>query len=1013
MRRAGLIAAAGAAAACFFFCPWRAEANRLEKLNVQATAEGVQVKAAGAERLKYKVSEYKSPPHVVVQFYDTQKDVPYDSVPVNEGNVDDVRVTEQTINGQTSTFVSVNMYERGQFDFDVSPDGKTFTLTVAGAGARGVERAAEGEWAPPPIKIPGREVEEKGRGRERYLAEREKAEDTSPFITGPINLVDADISEAVRLLSDAFGGVNIVVDGEILREQMEAKTAGGAAGGVSAAAVGITVSLTNVTLEDALDAITSANNWKWQKLGNTYVILDDDTDEYGFELSFTHRFFDPAQDMDVLIYKPKYVKACNLGVYASAIIPIPGELDEQDYFLCEDVLNIAIWRGTPKDLERVRRLLDELDTPEVRDGKTGAEVSRPYREIQEFVTRVVRLKYIRAEDLYDKVKVLMDNPYFGQLEMYFGYAVYEWSSDNTLYFDESTNSLIYVGREKYYERVKKVIDQLDAPYSATVIRMIPLKYVNVTDLQSDQGFADKLKELLGRGSSEYFFSEDTNSITFIGTEDDYDRMMQVLNTVDVETREYLTESVAMENMRVEDLKSMEDTLIKPILGTQEYGKFGQEDANTKVTYNPVSNTVIIAAQRQYMDRIKTFFKSLDREPSDFVVKKFKLKYVKAERAVELLKGIVAKREIEMKLPEDGGFFTGTTQHTDTFEFPPGETDLVFEDVKTMYQYRGGTQGGTQGGTGFGDVNKLVLYAENMTNSIVASGTKSDVKRVEDAIGLIDTPYPQIKLDVQVVELRKKKGRDVNLGYVYQDRKFTSHSNFGEYPHPEGENRNVSAHNVTVITGYNDDGTPKYGIGDPYHQITGINGFFLYDTAENFVTQFATTLRALITEENGNFIAEPSIIAAENMLAKLDFTDKIPYVAGVSVNQGVVTPQPDEAEIGFTIYITPHFTDDGSVVMNVNLKYSSLKGFTEESTVSGVTSQAPIVGDRSIQTEAKLRDGQPLIIGGMIQSYKTEIKDKVPVLGDLPLFGKMFRSKTTSEEESEIIVVITPRIIPTI
>ncbi|MEW6201458.1 MAG: secretin N-terminal domain-containing protein [bacterium] len=989
-------------------------AGRLEKVNVQEDAGTVYVKLTGTERFRYRMKEYESPPHVVIQLYNTKSALAYDAVPVSKGNVTNVTINELTMNDDTSTYVSVHLKKSSPVDFKVSPDGRTFTfmaLPVSEAAAAG----KKDKWAPPPIYLPGEPGAAQKTASEGKYPEFPDEQDKSPFIAGPLVLTDADISEAIKLISEAFGGVNIVVDGSIIAKQEQAKAQGAAGGGgggtIGAEAVGITVTLRNITLEDALDAITSANKWMWQKVGNIYIIMDDKTDEYGYSLVETGRYFDPAQQMDVDIYRPKYIYACQLVQYGLNIVPSAT---------CDSYANVAIFRGAKKDLDRLRKIVSDIDRP---------DVSQPTN----FITRIIKLKYIRANDLAGKLTTLLGNPYLGNLNIiggaYSGNATTSQNTDNTLSVDEATNTLIFVGRQDIYDRIMPIINQLDEPFSATAIRTIPLKYVQVTDLQNDQDFMQNLVSLLGRGgtggtsgsSSQFFYSNDTNSLTFVGTDDDYDRLIQVINVVDVESRQFITEAVALENIRVEDVKAMEATILTPVLSMQEFGGSGTTgggpSGRVSMSYNPVSNTVIIAGPRQYVDRIKMLIKSMDTEPSDITTKEFPLKYMRADRALEIVKNIIYKGIPEtLKEAKDGSFFNYQELQSVGGE-EGGSAGLTTKETQNLTVDFVEYQSKEDDKTGFKDVNKLVLHAEFTRNSIIASGTKYDLKRVEEIIKLIDKSYPQIMIKLQVLELWHEKGKEIGIGYVYQDKHFTTNFNFEEFPHnreePEGETPyggffpDVSSHYYEV---YDQQGK-IIGLADPYHQVTGDSGFFLYDTAENFLTEFAPSLKALITSDVGRLIAEPSITVAENMSAIFDFTDKIPYVqTTTTISGGVAQTQQtvEKEDIGFKLTVLPHFTEDGFIVLKItDMQIRLLKGYI----LVGGTNNVPAVSTRSIVTEAKLKNEQPFIIGGIKNTSHDKTQSRVPLLSDIPLIGKLFKETSVTEKESEIVLIITPIIIP--
>ena len=111
-------------------------------------------------------------------------------------------------------------------------------------------------------------------------------------------------------------------------------------------------------------------------------------------------------------------------------------------------------------------------------------------------------------------------------------------------------------------------------------------------------------------------------------------------------------------------------------------------------------------------------------------------------------------------------------------------------------------------------------------------------------------------------------------------------------------------------------------------------------------------------------------------------------------------------MGIILNVTPHINPDGQVVMDVNPEISALTDSTVQ-IQPGVT--APIISQRSAQTRVAIRDGQTIVIGGLMQDSKNQTVSKIPLLGDLPWVGALFQRNQTTKVKTELLIFLTPHV----
>lgn len=929
-----------------------AESARIEKINFKEQGSQVNIEFKGSERLRYRVKEYDSPPHFLVQFFNTSSALPYEKVQVDKGNVTDISIKEIKVNGETSTFLSVHLKQPSDFDFDLNPGGDIFRLSVAGRESSGLGYAStspsspsnvkqeyrDGIVYPPSIAVPG---DKKGTTQIPYSYEYEpnefneveipyklKDQDSSPYIVGPVILQDADISQAIRLLSEAAGGANIVVQSALV-----------------AAGTGITVTLSHITLEDALDIITSSNNWTWRKFGDYYSIMDKDTASQGVNTVKAGTVYeDSASKLKVVIMQPQYSYACRLMGHLNAVIADVG---------CDKTKNLIILRGEDKDIDRARELLRALDTPTTSLTKGAGQV-----------TRVIKLKYIQLNGEFTKeLNSILVNPYFGGLTIGGGK-----SGDsnqeiiNSITLDNETTSIIYVGDEQIYERFYSLIQQLDVPSRQTIVKVIPIRFATVNDLQKMEEIEKFLGTVRSAGKSvKMLFSESTNTVTYIGPEEDFERIEQMINSIDVEDRRYVTEVVKLKYISAVDLSASE--VMKKISVFPGFGLGDEKEGTTKIEYDMQTNSVIISTQKQYLQNIKNLIVSMDKNIfEDYEFEVFRLKYIGTARATQIVGHLMSTEANTEEYPGTGQFFWAGKIAS--------SGEVFSEDA-------------------FKQSNKWSISPNFADNSIYVLARAGEMEMIRSIIRDLDTRTDQMKLDVQFVQLSKKDNTNFRLGYVDREGKIAAGGNL---------NQNYFFHNEQGV-GENSD-----FFGETYQNVENqklnefTGGFFAYNTATNFPAAFSSVLDVLVEKIGGRIVSNPSVMATEANPVVFDFADRVPYVV-TSFGQIEIRT----ARNGFYMTIIPHFKDD-YIVLNLNILVADIVGYTSD--------ELPIESAREVNTEIKCQDGIPFIIGGIVRSQETDTKVTFPILSDLPLVGSLFKQKTKRNEEYEVVMVITPSIVKT-
>jgi general secretion pathway protein D len=195
------------------------------------------------------------------------------------------------------------------------------------------------------------------------------------------------------------------------------------------------------------------------------------------------------------------------------------------------------------------------------------------------------------------------------------------------------------------------------------------------------------------------------------------------------------------------------------------------------------------------------------------------------------------------------------------------------------------------------------------------------------------------------------------------------------------------------------GTPAINIGE------GLNVAVIRDFAG--VYGLAAIARLLQSQTNTNIVSTPNLITLDNEEAKIIVGSNVPFITGQFTNTGTATTNPfqtiERKDVGITLRIKPQIGDNGVVRMQIFQESSSLSDrFAPGTSIAG-----PSTEKRSIESTVTVDDGQILVLGGLIEDKYTENKSKVPLLGDIPYLGALFRSESRTKTRTNLMVFLRP------
>ena len=298
-----------------------------------------------------------------------------------------------------------------------------------------------------------------------------------------------------------------------------------------------------------------------------------------------------------------------------------------------------------------------------------------------------------------------------------------------------------------------------------------------------------------------------------------------------------------------------------------------------------------------------------------------------------------------------------------------------------------------------------VISESRTNQLFVSDIPSKLEEIQAMITKIDVPVRQVLIEARIVEASDKFGRALGVKLGVNDLRGAQ----GGIP-----GYSVGGNNyVTVGGNYNGVGSQtNQGVTADYANTQFVNlaantssDSFGASAATVALSLFSATanrflnleLSALESEGKGKVVSSPRIITADQVKAVIEQGEELPYQ--VATSSGATSIAFRKANL--KLEVTPQITPEGSVILNVDVNKDSR---------GTLTSQGYAINTKHAQTQVLVENGGTVVIGGIYTQDEGELVNKVPVLGDIPYLGNLFKNKTRTSAKTELLIFLTPKVV---
>ena len=308
-------------------------------------------------------------------------------------------------------------------------------------------------------------------------------------------------------------------------------------------------------------------------------------------------------------------------------------------------------------------------------------------------------------------------------------------------------------------------------------------------------------------------------------------------------------------------------------------------------------------------------------------------------------------------------------------------------------------------------------ADVNTNSIIITESLEGMLATENLINQLDQRPRQVLIEAKLIEVSLNNQLDYGIQWNYaglQNGKIGGQQGTNAIGTPIGlTNAPATVNNPLNSNPLTFNGLSAGGGVGAGGQGTGVSlsadkifgALTLGRVTNNYLVN--ATISAAASEGKAKVLSDPKIATLNNQAANINVTTQIPYVTSNVASTGVQTQTVSYVTTGIQLTVTPSINADGRILLVINPNVSQPSVSAAANTLTG----APAVDSRVAQTTVLVRDGETIVIGGLISDSLQDTIAKIPVLGDIPILGWLFKKKTKTRVRNELLIFVTTRLMP--
>ena len=515
-----------------------------------------------------------------------------------------------------------------------------------------------------------------------------------------------------------------------------------------------------------------------------------------------------------------------------------------------------------------------------------------------------------------------------------------------------------------------------------ITRIIHLKHINAEAVNRD------LRILTSKDGEMNIYSP-TNSLIISDYGANIDRVMKIISQLDVPGFEDQLEVVPVHYAKAKDIADLIDKIVNKgqtpptnrsgafTAGVPRFSRTATSQGSQGSSYYMVipddrTNALIVVGNKPGIARIKKLLAQLDfriRPEDQGGVYVYYVKHGDAKKIAQTLQGVAKD----------------ATPKSTTGNAPPA-LQMTAAGVAPAQEIFGG------------DVK---INADEGTNSLVIVANKQDYEVVLNLLNRIDIPRDQVYVEAIIMEMKSTDALNYQIGYYQYDKGgsggkigfngFTGKPSLADLLNPVG--------GQGTILGFGSG--DKVTIDNPATKASG--GSMTISSLVGFIN-------FLKTNANANILSTPQLLALDAQEAMIEVGDKVVTGSKVTTNNGVTATEPNFDDATIQLKIKP-FISPTTNSIRMELK-SNIKQLSVAKTPDAFQSSTQPLATRKLETNIVVRNGDTAVLGGLMKEDDVEEITKVPLLGDIPILGWLFKTRRSSKEKTNMLIFLTPTVVRT-
>jgi len=732
-------------------------------------------------------------------------------------------------------------------------------------------------------------------------------------------------------------------------------------------------------------------------------------------------------------------------------------------------LDVIVVRGHRRDVERITNIINDIERLSVE--------TQPVIEVRELLHANSEAVAAMINELYESLL----NARYGQVSI---------TALN------KPNAILVIGRAQSVEGILELIDKLDQPVGpAKTLKVFPLQHLAAAEAQTK--LAEFYTEPTALGTRIRISSDiRSNSLIVAASPRDMVEIEYLLKQIDVPTSESTLqlEVVQLRNSVAEDLAPI---LQEAITGTPATGGNQQQAQSTaevraamlsfmtldtegkqilrsgilnevQVTADTRSNALIIKAPEHSMELVLALVKHLDSQPSaESQIKVFTIVNGDATQLSTMLNELFQTvQSANNQARQTNAFFSPQATSTGESSLIPlnftvdtrtnsiiasgsasdltvveaillrldqdevterkstvvrlrnARADLVAESLTALLQEESQLQ--TLDPSVVSPfqqlVREVIVVPELFSNSLIISATPRYFDQVLEIVRELDERPPMVMLQVLIADVRLNDLEELGFELGLQDSVLFDRSVVSSGMLDPGYNFNnqplgnsSSAASLATASAVGTQGLTNFALGRVNNDL-GYGGF-VFSAASESVN---ILIRALERESRLEVLARPQIMTMDNQPGFIQVGERVPYITSTQQTINGTINTTELINTGIILSVTPRISPDGVVVMALQAERSAVgseaNGIPISINDNGDVIRSPRIDTQTATAVVSARSGQTIVFGGLISNSSEVVNRQVPLLGDVPLLGRLFRYDSYNAMRSELLIIITPIVV---